>query len=771
MWPTNGMQSMQKLVAVAIDRDKGCQGALKWAVDNVLGRGQTIVLVHVRMKPSNHSHRFHQVPDEQIQNDADLKDLFRPFRVFCTRKEIQCHEIVLDETDVARALIEFAKQSSIEVMVVGAASKASFFRFRVKDIPGTVLKGLPDYCTVYLIHKGKISSTRSACRPAPSIISPLRGKLMSLANNRVNGPDPAMPCSTNSKSSFSGNFRPGSELSPLSGNSDAGYNKSPLADQRFPNERPYEISEQETEGSFANTGRRSVEMYSAYESFESGVTPPRLSGISDMDYQSMDSWQNGHKSEEVGQKSIDAGFPVELSVSLENDHTLLGSTTDEVEAEMRRLKQELKQTMDMYSTACMEELSARDKATALQKWKIEEERKVEEAQLAEEAAMAVPGKKMATTEAALQHAEAAQRLAALEAEKRINAEKKALREAEENNTMLSSLTQTDIRYRKYTIEEIEVATEYFAPSRKIGEGGYGPVFKCYLDHTPAAVKILRPDATHGRAQFQQEVEILSCMRHPNMVLLLGACPEYGCLVYEYLSNGSLEDRLFQRGKTPPLSWRHRFRIAAEISVGLHFLHQNKPEPLVHRDLKPANILLDRNFVSKISDVGLARLVPPSVADNVTQYLLTATAGTFCYIDPEYQQTGMLGVKSDVYSLGIIFLQILTAKPPMGISHVVARAIEQGNFTKILDPYVPDWPEEEALGLAKLALKCSELRRKDRPDLGKVVLPYLNKLREMADDNVYEPANGFTTASPGATQVSMSKGELSYPPSAQSSTGG
>ncbi|KAK9281026.1 hypothetical protein L1049_003918 [Liquidambar formosana] len=294
----------------------------------------------------------------------------------------------------------------------------------------------------------------------------------------------------------------------------------------------------------------------------------------------------------------------------------------------------------------------------------------------------------------------------------------------------------DSRKNRSTKREIESATDFFAESRKIGEGGYGPVYKCYLDHTPVAVKVLRSDAAQGRSQFQQEVEVLSSIRHPNMVLLLGACPEYGCLVYEYLANGSLDDRLFQRGNTPVISWRLRFRIAAEIATGLHFLHQTKPEPLVHRDLKPGNILLDHNYVSKISDVGLARLVPPSVADNVTQYLMTSTAGTFCYIDPEYQQTGMLGIKSDVYSLGIMLLQLITSKPPMGLTHHVAQSIEKGTFNEMLDPAIPDWPVEEALSLAKIALQCAELRRKDRPDLGQVVLPELERLRALAEENMH-----------------------------------
>lgn len=232
-----------------------------------------------------------------------------------------------------------------------------------------------------------------------------------------------------------------------------------------------------------------------------------------------------------------------------------------------------------------------------------------------------------------------------------------------------------------------------------------------------------------------QIEVLSRMRHPHMVLLLGACPEYGCLVYEYMENGSLEDRLFRKDNTPPIPWSTRFSIACDIATALLFLHQMKPEPVVHRDLKPANILLDHNYVSKIGDVGLARLVPPSVADSVTQYHMTAAAGTFCYIDPEYQQTGMLGVKSDIYSFGVLLLQLITARSPMGLSYQVEEAIEHGRFPQMLDPTVPDWPIEDTLILAQLALKCCELRKRDRPDLNTVLLPELVRLKSLGSSEL------------------------------------
>ncbi|KAL8458614.1 hypothetical protein ACS0TY_036216 [Phlomoides rotata] len=397
----------------------------------------------------------------------------------------------------------------------------------------------------------------------------------------------------------------------------------------------------------------------------------------------------------------------------------------EIEDELRRLKQEMNKITLTYNIACQGTETARDKERGMYNWKLDEE----ENNL-EESPMAMIEREKKRCNAALEVAEKAQRIAELESEKRKRAEMKFKLESEERKKAVDALAHTEVQYRRYTVEEIQKATNYFSGSDKIGEGGYGPVFLGTLDHTAVAIKVLRPDISQGEKQFQREVEVLSRMRHPNMVILLGACPEYGCLVYEYMDNGSLEDRLYRKNSSAPLSWQTRFRIAAEISTALNFLHRTRPEPLVHRDLKPANILIDRNNVSKISDVGLSRLVPPNVADTITQCCMTAAAGTFCYIDPEYQQTGMLGTKSDVYSLGIVLLQIITAKPAMGLTHHVESAIENDQFIDILDPTVEDWPIQDTLSYAKLALRCCELRRRDRPDLDTEILPELQRLRDL-----------------------------------------
>ncbi|KAM5553533.1 U-box domain-containing protein 35-like [Rosa sericea] len=688
-------------VAVAINKDRGSHHAFKWTVENLLTKDQSLTLVHVKQITSANSTQSRGIPTSGEEEEA-----------------IKCNEVVIENPDVPKALINYVSANLIDILALGAPStRYGLLRFKSTNVSSTVSKAAPEFCTVYVVGKGKLSYVRSAnCCPHPK--APSCKQIQHQSSNVSE----ANKSNQHPRESQRTQYLANSHLDNIE-------IKSPFTRGNASMNKSYELST-ETDISFVSSGRPSTDcMFPAFsESPESG---PRHSISSYMDYR---------RPSYSGGKFIDmSSSQCEVSSSsIKSGNSWLSQNMDEMEAEMRRLRLELKRTMDMYSTACKEALTEKQKAMQLHRLKMEEKQRLEEAQEAEEAALKLAEKEKAKCQAAMDAAEAAKRIAEAEAQQRRNAEMKALKEAKERMKALGTTTY-DPKYRRYTIEEIEVATNNFSHALEVGEGGYGPVYRGELDHTPVAIKVLRSDAAQGWSQFQQEVHILSCIRHPNIILLLGACPENGCLVYEYMDNGSLEDRLFRQGNTPVIPWQLRFQIAADIGTGLLFLHQTKPEPLVHRDLKPGNILLDYNYVGKICDVGLARLVPPSVADSITQYHMTSAAGTFCYIDPEYQQTGMLGIKSDIYSLGVMFLQLITAKPPMGLTHHVERAIEKGTFSEMLDPAVPDWPVEEALCFAKLGLQCAEMRRKDRPDLGKVVLPELNRLRKLGEDSM----NGLT----------------------------
>ncbi|KAK4412647.1 U-box domain-containing protein 52 [Sesamum alatum] len=641
---------------VAIDKDKNSSMAVRWAIDNLLVFNRTLILIHVRTRYGGGNGGGGDA------NGGLAEEVFKPFRAFSARKAIIVKEVVLEGIDVHTTLLDYINSHQVTNIVIGASSRNALTlrKFWTHDLPTLINKAAPDFCSVYVISKGKAQSIRpAAAREVATSTTP-----------RLPMPSPLAPARSN-------NFEPENMLRPA----------------------PIKVGRKtaDTQG----VPRRGSRNAGNGNSLEIDSTEPAI------DLQSADIMR--------GQDITVVGMDTENSLSI---------------SEVLRLKQEMKETMNMYNAACKEAVSAQQRADELQKMKLDEKNRLEQARLAEEAALALVEIEKAKCRAAIEAAEKAQKIAEKEMQRRKQAEQKAKREAEEKYRALDVLSNNDVRYRKYTIDEIQAATDKFARSMKIGEGGYGPVFKGKLDHTPVAIKVLRPDAAQGRKQFQQEVEVLSCIRHPNMVLLMGACPEYGCLVYEFMDNGSLEDRLFRKGNTPPIPWGIRFKIAADIATGLLFLHQTKPEPLVHRDLKPANVLLDHNYTCKISDVGLARLVPPSVADSVTQYHMTSAAGTFCYIDPEYQQTGELGTKSDIYSLGVMLLQIITARPPMGLTHHVERAIQNNTFADLLDPTTPDWPVEEALSFANLALKCAELRKKDRPDLATVILPELNRLKDI-----------------------------------------
>ncbi|RDX86824.1 U-box domain-containing protein 35, partial [Mucuna pruriens] len=704
---------------VAVSGGRHSHSAVKWAVDHLLKKNSSCILIHVRTM-TMHPHDAIDVPKHgRPPTEEELHQFFLPFRGFCARKGITTKELILHDLDVPNALTDYVVENCINTVVVGADTSAwntLIRRFnKDADVATSLAKSLPDTCSLYVVSKGKAQHVRPTGRhhyhhlinvtPTKSI----RDIVTLLENAPL--------------------VHPHKNLADPPADSDD-IDGKPMKDAIGRDSNNFWKSLREIKEALLTTSHKSNE----------DTNSPR--GPAEYSSSSQDS---SARSSPANSDSTGQLLGPPLIDKLHGNHEVvvnsdkpkgISSTKPLVnlEMEMRKLKLELRKTTENYGMACKEAVLAKQKVTELQKSRQEKERNVEEAKLAEEAALALAEVERQKAKTAMESAEMSQRLAELETQKRKEVELRAKQEEEERKKALHEVVCNSIPYRRYKIEEIEAATNNFDKSLKIGEGGYGPVFKGVLDHTVVAIKAVRPDIVHGEKQFQQEVIVLSTIRHPSMVLLLGACPEFGCLVYEYMENGSLEDRLFQKDKTPPIPWKTRFKIASEIATGLLFLHQTKPEPLVHRDLKPANILLDKNYVSKISDVGLARLVPPSVADKTTQYRLTGAAGTFCYIDPEYQQTGLLGVKSDIYSLGVVLLQIITGKAPMGLSHLVENAIHKGTFADVLDPSLTDWPLQDALSFAKLALNCCELRKRDRPDLATVVLPQLNRLSGIWDSN-------------------------------------
>ncbi|KAL7003436.1 hypothetical protein U1Q18_004592, partial [Sarracenia purpurea var. burkii] len=291
-----------------------------------------------------------------------------------------------------------------------------------------------------------------------------------------------------------------------------------------------------------------------------------------------------------------------------------------------------------------------------------------------------------------------------------------------------------LQFFAFSFWEINEATRDFNPSWKIGDGRYGSVYKGLLRHLKVAIKMLPSNCSQGHVEFEQEAWALSKVRHPNIVNLIGTCPESSSLIYEYISNGSLEDQLARKGKTPPLPWKTRAKIASEICSALVFLHSSKPS-IIHGNLKPTNILLDSNFVIKLSDFCIYRLIPHNKNTTYNTKLSDKTdLEDSIYVDPEFFETGELSVESDVYSYGIVLLRLLTGRPALGIVKDVKCALERDNFSSVLDFGAGEWPFEQAKTLARLALRCCEHKRENRPNFMSDLWAEIEKMKELCTSN-------------------------------------
>ncbi|WCJ27268.1 Leucine-rich repeat transmembrane protein kinase [Euphorbia peplus] len=299
----------------------------------------------------------------------------------------------------------------------------------------------------------------------------------------------------------------------------------------------------------------------------------------------------------------------------------------------------------------------------------------------------------------------------------------------------------------YSLKQIRAATDNFDPANKIGEGGFGPVYKGLLrDGTVIAVKQLSSISRQGNREFLNEIGMISCLQHPNLVKLHGFCVEGDQLlvVYEYMENNSLARALFDRKKNQlKLDWSARVKICTGIAKGLAFLHEESRLKIVHRDIKSTNVLLDRDLNPKISDFGLARLT-----EEEKSHVSTRVAGTVGYMAPEYALWGHLSDKADVYSFGVVALEIVSGKNNndfLPSNHCVclldwACYLQQtGNFTELVDETLRcKFDAEEAETVVKVALICTSASATVRPTMSEVV--NILEGRTPVPDTIPEPSS-------------------------------
>ncbi|XP_021903798.1 probable serine/threonine-protein kinase PIX13 [Carica papaya] len=292
--------------------------------------------------------------------------------------------------------------------------------------------------------------------------------------------------------------------------------------------------------------------------------------------------------------------------------------------------------------------------------------------------------------------------------------------------------------RIFSFSELRAATKHFRSDTVLGEGGFGKVFKGWLDEktpgkhgsgTVIAVKKLNSESLQGFEEWQSEIHFLGRLSHPNLVKLLGYCWEDKdlLLVYEFMQKGSLENHLFRKGSfAQPLPWDIRLKIVIGAAKGLAFLHTSEKQ-VIYRDFKASNILLDGDYNAKISDFGLAKLGPSASQSHVT----TRVMGTHGYAAPEYVATGHLYVKSDVYGFGVVLVEILTGlraldqNRPSGQQNLVEwikpHLADRRKLTKIMDSRLEGkYPSKSVFRIAQLALKCIGLEPKQRPSMKEVV---------------------------------------------------
>ncbi|KAI5571713.1 hypothetical protein BDE02_11G112700 [Populus trichocarpa] len=290
--------------------------------------------------------------------------------------------------------------------------------------------------------------------------------------------------------------------------------------------------------------------------------------------------------------------------------------------------------------------------------------------------------------------------------------------------------EEDLDLPHYDLNTLAIATNGFSFSNLLGEGGFGPVYKgVFKDGQEVAVKRLSKESRQGLDEFMNEVKCIAQLQHRNLVKLLGYCVQLDekILIYEYMPKKSLDFYINDKKQSKALDWTQRFHIINGISRGLLYLHQDSRLRIIHRDLKPSNILLDEEMNPKISDFGMAR----SFGGNETEANTKRVVGTYGYMSPEYAIDGLFSIKSDVFSFGVLVLEIVSGKRNRGFHHPghqlnllghAWKLFKEGRALELVDDLIVETcNQNEVTRSIHIGLLCVQHSPGDRPSMSTVVL--------------------------------------------------
>ncbi|XP_059075466.1 U-box domain-containing protein 33 [Cryptomeria japonica] len=731
-------------IYVAVGKDLSeSASALKWKLQNLDKREETlIILLHIRLALRYFPSPMGKIPLNQVSKDVlkaykkdeekELDSCMNKYLDMCTRAKVKAECLIIEKEEVSKGIVEVVSERGITKLVMGTSSAGGAISKKMKMQQSGkayyVQRHAGESCDVSVVCKGKLVLFSEgspgqytfifASRKSKSSRSPLPDWLWKRNEASIDKPSPNdFSRSASSPANFGSDLN-NSNQTPPNFQRDAMAAETEKVDDL---EITALIDEVCSELEAADRLRIDVDQiydveHEPAESRQEANTDAEVLKLQLT--KALEAVENANKelqSESVRRKKAEAAAIISIR-KYQNLEAAYKDIAKEKDEAVSRLK--------LYEQKCQD----------LTRRRIEVEEEVQKMVEKMTSLRADVDEYSRERQEAMQEVESTrQKLADVEEQNNRILQQRDAEILHLQNCLIrmppvespiSSSSSNNLEFREYSFDDIKAATCNFSANFKLGEGGYGDVYRGKIKQTAVAVKILRENGLQGRQEFQSEIDIFKDIQHPHLVRIVGACSERGCIIYEYMSNGCLEDHLSCKGSSPPLPWYARFRIADEVCSALQYLHSFMPDPIVHRDLKPQNILLDENYVSKISDFGLSRLLSKDLHSE------SEPKGTFSYMDPEYLTNGEYTTKSDVYSLGIVILQLLTGKPALGIVKEVERALQSSNFDKILDPSAGDWPFVHANQLAYLALHCTHPERNKRPDLQPTVMKMLNQLRNM-----------------------------------------